>query len=74
MLEIQQNELEDTIYAFLGELGEKNAKPVSNRSEFILHNENQRLTGQTNYSLNKVVRTPYEEPIKAIENLPNEDI
>ncbi len=74
MLEIQQNELEDTIYAFLGELGEKNAEPVSNRSEFILHNENQRLTGQTNYSLNKVVRTPYEEPIKAIENLPNEDI
>lgn len=32
MLETQQNELEDTIYAFLGELGEKNAEPVSNRS------------------------------------------
>ena len=58
----------------MGELGEKNAEPVSNRSEFILHNESQRLTGQTNYSLNKVVRTPYEEPIKASENLPSEEI
>jgi hypothetical protein len=39
-----------------------------------LSNENQRLTGQTNYSLNKVVRTPYEEPIKATYNIPNSDI
>jgi len=30
------------------------------------------LTGQTNYSLNKVVRTPYEEPIKATDNTPND--
>jgi hypothetical protein len=58
----------------LGELGEKNAEPVNNRSEFILQNESQRLTGQTNYSLNKVVRTPYEEPIKVSDNLPNEEI
>jgi len=32
MMEIHQNELEDTIYAFLGELGERNVEPVSNRS------------------------------------------
>ena len=64
MLEIQQNELEDNIYTFLGELGERNIEPAAQRAEVINFSNDQKLTGQTNYSVNKVIRTPYEEPIK----------
>ena len=32
------------------------------------------MTGQTNYSVNKVIRTPYEEPIKCSGELPLADI
>ncbi len=60
MLEIQRNELEDNTYTFLGELGEKNVEPSSNRPEIINFTNEQKLTGQTNYSVNKVIRTPYE--------------
>ena len=48
----------------MGELGEKNAEPAANRAEIISFSNDQKLTGQTNYSINKVIRTPYEEPIK----------
>ena len=64
MLEIQRNELEDNIYTFLGELGEKNVEPATTRAEISSFSTDQKLTGQTNYSVNKVIRTPYEEPIK----------
>jgi hypothetical protein len=36
--------------------------------------ENQKLTGQTNYSINKVIRTPYEESIKCSDEIPNAEI
>lgn len=34
----------------------------------------QKLTGQTNYSINKVIRTPYEEPIKCSDEVPLNEI
>jgi hypothetical protein len=74
MLEMQRNELEDNIYTFLGELGEKNVEPISSRAEIINFANDQKLTGQTNYSVNKVIRTPYEEPIKCSEEIPVGDI
>lgn len=74
MLEMQRNELEDNIYTFLGELGEKNVEPISSRAEIINFANDQKLTGQTNYSVNKVIRTPYEEPIACSEEVPTEDI
>lgn len=74
MLEIQRNELEDNTYTFLGELGEKNVEPISNRPEIINFTNEQKLTGQTNYSVNKVIRTPYEEPIKCSDEVPNAEI
>lgn len=73
MLEIQRNELEDNIYTFLGELGEKNVEPISSRAEIINFANDQKLTGQTNYSVNKVIRTPYEEPIKCSDEIPKEE-
>ena len=57
---MQQNEHEDTIYAYLGELGEKNQESGS-REDAILTDEAQKTVIQTNYSFNKVVRTPYEK-------------
>jgi hypothetical protein len=74
MLEMQRNELEDNIYTFLGELGEKHVEPASNRTEIINFANDQKLTGQTNYSVNKVIRTPYEEPIKCSDEVPSSDI
>lgn len=74
MLEIQRNELEDNIYTFLGELGEKHVEPISNRAEIINFANDQKLTGQTNYSVNKVIRTPYEEPIKCSDEVPAAEI
>lgn len=69
VLEMQQNEHEDTIYAYLGELGEKNQENGS-RDE-ILAEENQKQIIQTNYSFNKVVRTPYEKEISPPEHIPS---
>lgn len=58
---MQQNEHEDIIYAYLGELGEKHQEQSGQRMDIMITDENQKLTGQTNYSINKVVRTPYEK-------------
>lgn len=57
---MQQNDHEDTIYSYLGELGERNQEN-SSRDDLLLVEENQRQSIQTNYSFNKVVRTPYEK-------------
>ena len=72
-LEMQQNEHEDVIYAYLGELGEKYQEASSNRIE-MTYEESQKLTGQTNYSVNKVVRTPYEKEIDPIASTPSDRI
>lgn len=66
VLETQQNEHEDAIYAYLGELGEKNQETSSGKFDMLPFDDNQKLTGQTNYSVNKVVRTPYEKEIDPI--------
>ncbi len=71
---MQQNEIEDNIYAFLGELGEKNAEFSNNRTSDCLILPDQKVAGHTNYSINKVVRTPYEDPMKASKELPKEEI
>lgn len=55
---MQQNEHEDAIYSYLGQLGEKNQES-SAREDLLLTDQNQRQSIQTNYSFNKVVRTPY---------------
>ena len=66
---MQQNEHEDTIYAYLGQLGEKNQENGS-RDDIILAQENQKQIIQTNYSFNKVVRTPYEKEISPLDHIP----
>lgn len=38
----------------------------------MITDENQKLTGQTNYSVNKVVRTPYEKEIDPIACTPHD--
>jgi hypothetical protein len=55
-------------------LGEKHVEPISNRAEIINFANDQKLTGQTNYSVNKVIRTPYEEPIKCSDEVPTPQI
>ena len=45
-------------------------EPASNRAEIINFANDQKLTGQTNYSVNIVIRTPYEEPIKCSDEVP----
>lgn len=71
VLEMQQNDHQDTIYSYLGELGERNQEN-SSRDDLLLVEENQRQSIQTNYSFNKVVRTPYEKQLIAINFIPNE--
>ncbi len=55
-------------------MGEKHVEPISNRAEIINFANDQKLTGQTNYSVNKVIRTPYEEPIKCSDEVPTPQI
>jgi hypothetical protein len=55
-------------------LGEKNAEPASSRADIMNFANDQKLTGQTNYSVNKVIRTPYEEPIKCPDEVPVAEI
>ena len=68
---MQQNDHEDMIYSYLGELGQKNQENTT-REDLLLVDENQRQNIQTNYSFNKVVRTPYEKELIAINIVPNE--
>ena len=49
-------------------------EPISSRAEIINFANDQKLTGQTNYSVNKVIRTPYEEPIKCSEEIPDSEL
>lgn len=52
-----QQDLEDKIFAFLGELGEKNvisSDDLENNAE-----ESDKMIGQSNYLENTIVKTPY---------------
>ena len=75
--EQQMCDLEDKIYVLLGQLGDGNPEVGNDRNEqsvkhflFQITEEANRFAGQANYLSNFVVRTPYENEIDILTEIP----